>query len=146
MLEILIFLEWIICSITDKLIYLIVCYLPSNKLFDKLELILRSIESSMTWARWFFDYREIKVGDYYSDCGHIPRRCIKADPWDVIGCSLLDDSVGGCSVYYCAPDKITKEEALQIKEHGPIDPNDRAYLKSFYASEWGAGRSIWWKE
>lgn len=93
-----------------------------------------------------FDKKEIHVGDYYTDCGHIPRKAIKADPFDLIGISLIDGTEGSCSVHYCVPEKITKEQAEEIAINGPLDPKIKKYLKDFYASEWGNGRTIWWKE
>lgn len=95
---------------------------------------------------YFFDKKEIHVGDYYTDCGYIPRIAVEATVYEVTGKSLIDGSLGNCNVHYCAPVKVTKEQAEEIVRTGPLDPKTKQWLKEFYASEWGTGRTIWWKE
>jgi hypothetical protein len=76
--------------------------------------------------------------------------CIRVygDRYDetIEGISLLDGGIGVCSARYCAPRKITKNTAILSREFGPRSKTVRENLKSFYASEWGNGRKIWWKE
>ena len=95
---------------------------------------------------WYTSDEEIHVGDYYTDCGYIPRVATQASPYEITGVSLIDGTEGTCSVQHCGPNKITKEDAERTVQEGPLDSAIKQYLKDFYASEWGAGRTIWWKE
>lgn len=87
----------------------------------------------------------ITKGDYYIDCGQIPRFCINADE-DIEGISLVDGSIGFCSVHYCKPKKVTMKTAINWRVYGPRLKKQRKDLKLFYESEWGGGRKIWWTE
>ncbi len=106
----------------------------------------RYLDPLIDYWYWYTSKDVIRVGDYYTDCGYIPRIAIKADPYELTGRSLVDDSIGHCDVHHCGPDKVTKEEAEAIAKTGPLDPEHKQRLKEFYASEWGNGRTIWWKE
>lgn len=94
---------------------------------------------------WKISERTINIGDCYIDCGYIPRVCI-ASGEDLKGRSLIDNSVGFCSVHYCAPVWLHKSTARRWAKNGPINKALRDSLKAFYAGEWGNGRTIWWKE
>jgi hypothetical protein len=114
-----------------------------------------------------------KIGDHYLDCGRIPRvvigisyerifpqgvRCRTYDACadreylrrlaqeGLQGRSLIDGSIGHCSIRHCSPDKVHRKIAERWAKTGPLTSTEKLYLKSFYASEWGAGRTIWWKE
>ncbi len=86
------------------------------------------IEPVINYWNWYTRKDAIHVGDYYSDCGYIPRRAVKADPYDLVGISLIDGSEGCCSVHYCGPDKLTKEQAEAIAKTGPLDPEHKQRL------------------
>lgn len=114
-----------------------------------------------------------KIGDHYIDCGLIPRvvtgisyerqypagvKCRNADtclarPYmrqliqeGLQGRSLVDGSIGNCSIRHCSPEKVHRKVAERWAKTGPLNPTKKLYLKSFYASEWGVGRKIWWNE
>ena len=88
----------------------------------------------------------IKRKDYYEDCGYIPRLCIDNNGESVAGISLIDGSIGSCSIRYCNPRKLTSDAAIRIAMYGPYSKRKKQYLKEFYKSEWGNGRKIWWEE
>lgn len=112
--------------------------------------------------------KDFKVGDYYIDCGYIPRVVVKIDyeiryigkvtpenyekcqkrlfKEGLVGRSLIDGSIGSCSIRHCAPEWVHKGVAERWAKYGPISQSLKEYLKAFYAGEWGAGRKIWWKE
>ena len=109
-----------------------------------------------------------KIGDYYIDCGYIPRVVISIDYEAMLpknatpenyqrcfrklkqsgleGRSLIDGSIGSCSIRYCAPEYISKQTAKNWAKFGPPSKALKEYLKQFYSSEWGNGRKIWWQE
>lgn len=87
----------------------------------------------------------IKRGDYYEDCGFIPRLCLLNNGENLCGISLIDGGIGNCSLYACTPHKITQEAAMRIAIYGPYGKK-KERLKEFYKSQWGAGRKIWWEE
>lgn len=101
-----------------------------------------------------------KVGDYYIDCGCIPRVCMQVNDeviinkkghrvlrqYELIGHSLLSGAPGGCSIRYCGPIKVDRVIAERWAKTGPLAKEEKERLKAFYAGEWGAGRKIWWKE
>lgn len=114
-----------------------------------------------------------KVGDHYIDCGYIPRVVVdisyelkylsgvsnkKVTPDNYRSCprrfqqesltgrSLIDGSIGSCSIYYCAPDYISKVMAERWAKFGPHSKALKGYLKEWYLSDWGNGRGIWWQE
>lgn len=64
----------------------------------------------------------------------------------IAGISLVDGSHGICSLRYCSPIKVDKVIAQRWAKTGPLSIAGREALKNFYASEWGNGRAIWWKE
>lgn len=88
----------------------------------------------------------IKTGDFYIDCGDIPRLCIDNNGEGLAGISLLDGTVGNCSIRYCKPRKVKSSTAINQKLFGPRFKKDKERIKAFYASEWGNGRKIWWEE
>jgi hypothetical protein len=111
-----------------------------------------------------------KIGDHYIDCGHIPRvvtgisyelsfvtekkvtpdnyrqkrRSLKQEA--LTGRSLIDGSLGDCSIRYCAPQRIHKGVAERWAKLGPLSKSLKEHLKQFYAGDWGNSRKIWWKE
>lgn len=111
--------------------------------------------------------RKWKIGDHYIDCGYIPRVVVeiehemryigKVTPENyekcqkrlfqegLVGRSLIDDSIGSCSIRYCAPQWISKGIAKRWAKTGPLSKILKEQLKAFYAGEWGNGRKIWWK-
>lgn len=112
--------------------------------------------------------REFKIGDYYIDCGYIPRVVVAVDyeikrvgkvtpenyaqcrkhlfPEGLTGRSLIDGSIGSCSINHCAPEWVHKGVAERWAKYGPLAKELKDHLKSFYSAEWGNGRKIWWKE
>lgn len=102
----------------------------------------------------------IKVGSYYIDCGLIPRVCIEVSNGirrnqhnelslyasDVAGRSLIDGTIGHCSLRYCDPQKVDKVIAERWAKTGPLNRAIKEDLKKFYAGQWGNGRKIWWNE
>jgi len=60
----------------------------------------------------------IKIGDYYIDCGLVPRICTTSDYKndDIGGTSLVNSSEGYCSIRHCAPEKVTKKKAEELKK------------------------------
>jgi hypothetical protein len=95
---------------------------------------------------WKWSDRKIKAGDFYVDCGYIPRFCVNSSLDDLEGISLLDRTRGFCSHKHCTPTWISRITANQWMKTGPISKEIKQRLKDFYASEWGNGRQIWWNE
>ena len=64
-------------------------------------------------------------GDLFEDCRSHPCLGIEAnsaaDPDGVQGISLIDGTLCNCSLSHCAPRKLTVEEAVYWKYHGPHD-------------------------
>lgn len=114
-----------------------------------------------------------KIGDHYLDCGYIPRvvvdisyeaqflegvsnRKVTPDNYHLCsrrlkqegltGRSLIDGSIGNCSIRYCFPEWMNKIMAERWAKSGPWAKNMKNYIKCFYNSQWGGGRKIWWKE
>lgn len=90
--------------------------------------------------------KDIKIGSHYLDCGYIPRCCIENDGDSLTGRSLIDGTIGCCSIRYCAPQWISKGIAKRWAKTGPLSKDLKQHLKAFYAGEWGNGRKIWWKD
>lgn len=90
--------------------------------------------------------KDFKIGSHYIDCGYIPRCCIGIDGDSLKGKSLIDNSIGFCSIRYCAPYWVSKGIAKRWAKTGPLSKDLKAHLQEFYAGEWGNGRKIWWKE
>lgn len=113
-----------------------------------------------------------KIGDCYIDCGYIPRVVVqveygtkyakKAFPKispnnhhlfprvleqsGIVGKSLIDGTVGSCSIRYCCPKRVSRGIAKRWAKSGPLNDDLKKHLKEFYSGEWGNGRKIWWKE
>lgn len=74
---------------------------------------------------------ELLPGDLFEDCRYHPCLCIEAnDPQDLdgaYGISLIDGTPCGCSIEHCGLRKLSIEEAVHWKYHGPRDRtvNDR---------------------
>jgi hypothetical protein len=68
---------------------------------------------------------EIIPGDLFEDCRYHPCLCIegnsKEDPDGVYGISLVDGTPSGCSIYHCGLRKLSVEEVVEWKYHGPAD-------------------------
>lgn len=91
--------------------------------------------------------RIFRVGSRYIDCGYIPRIVVETDGEQLLGRSLIDGTIGSCSIRYCAPQWIHKIIADRWVKTGPLNKQLKQYLKDFYNHpEWGNGRKIWWKE
>lgn len=104
----------------------------------------------------------IKVGSYYIDCGYIPRVCIgihnkskikvsqykrlSLNEANIEGRSLIDGSIGFCSLYHCGLEKVDKVIAERWAKTGPLSKDLKEHIKQFYAGQWGNGRKIWWSE
>lgn len=99
--------------------------------------------------KWFELKRKITVGSYYTDCGWIPRVCLRTAPDQLEGRSLIDGSVGNCSPTHCAPDWMSRRMALRWAKTGPWAKGIKQSLKEFY-EKYDKGsknpRKIWWKE
>ena len=68
---------------------------------------------------------ELAPGDLFEDCRFHPCLCIEAatldDPDGISGISLVDGTPCNCNIYHCGLRKLTVEEAIQWKYHGPRD-------------------------
>ena len=68
---------------------------------------------------------ELLPGDLFEDRRHHPCICIEANASDdvdgVCGISLVDGTPCGCSISNCGLRKLTLEEAVYWKYHGPKD-------------------------
>jgi hypothetical protein len=68
---------------------------------------------------------ELRPGDLFEDCRFHPCLCIDANSTDdvdgVQGISLVDGTACGCSIRHCGLRKLTIEEAVHWKYHGPRD-------------------------
>jgi hypothetical protein len=66
----------------------------------------------------FDDWRERrfwKPGSFYLDHGYTPCALIEFDFGALVGVSLVDGKViGGCNIYHCGPEKISRGEAMKI--------------------------------
>jgi hypothetical protein len=70
------------------------------------------------------DVDELRPGDFYEDCAYHPCLCTGADAdmGTVEGISLVDGSFPRqCGVPQCGVRKLTFEEAVQWRFHGPPD-------------------------
>jgi len=83
---------------------------------------------------------EISPGDIYEDCSYHPVLCvwIDEDGDEISGISLIDgSSPRSCSLGHCGVRKLTVQQAVHWKFHGPDDlPPD---------VEFGPGKK-WWNE
>ena len=68
---------------------------------------------------------ELLPGELYEDCRFHPCLCIEGNSPDdldgVYGVSLVDGTPSGCSISNCGIRKLTVEEAVHWKYHGPRD-------------------------
>ena len=68
---------------------------------------------------------QLLPGDLFEDCRFHPCLCIEANTHDdldgVAGISLVDGTPCNCSILNCGLRKLTVEEAIQWKYHGPSD-------------------------
>jgi hypothetical protein len=109
-----------------------------------------------------------KIGDHYIDCGYIPRvvtsidyeavlpknappenyhlYCRRLKQSGLTGRSLIDSSIGSCSIRHCGVEWVDKTIAKRWADTGPISKFLKEHIKQFYKGEWGNGREIWWKE
>ena len=60
---------------------------------------------------------DIKINDYYIDCGYHPLICTELDEDndEIVGVSIVDGLERQCSIYHCSPQKTTKEKAEELK-------------------------------
>jgi hypothetical protein len=74
---------------------------------------------------------DLMPGDLFEDCRHHPCLCVECgtpeDTDGVSGISLVDGTPSGCSISHCGLRKLTVEEAVHWKYHGPedVDAGDR---------------------
>lgn len=68
---------------------------------------------------------ELLPGDLFEDCRFHPCLCYEANSSDdvegVWGISLVDGTPCGCQIGACGLRKLTVEEAIHWKYHGPSD-------------------------
>ena len=68
---------------------------------------------------------ELAPGDLFEDCRYHPCLCIEGggadDPGGVWGISLVDGTPCGCDIRHCGLRKLTVEEVVYWKHHGPRD-------------------------
>jgi hypothetical protein len=68
---------------------------------------------------------ELLPGELFEDCRYHPCLCTESnsrdDPDGVSGISLIDGTPSGCSIANCGLRKLTIEEAVHWKHHGPMD-------------------------
>jgi hypothetical protein len=65
---------------------------------------------------------DLKPGDFYEDCAYHPCLCIGTDMGMVEGISLVDGSFPRqCGIPQCGVRKLTFEEAVIWRMHGPPD-------------------------
>jgi hypothetical protein len=67
---------------------------------------------------------DLHPGDYYEDCAYHPRLCVHVlvdeGQLEIHGISLVDGSYPrGCSVPGCGVRRLTFDEAMRWKFHGP---------------------------
>ena len=68
------------------------------------------------------DAEEIRSGEFYEDCAYHPCLCTGTEMGTVEGISLVDGSYPrNCGVPQCDVRKLTFEEAVQWRLHGPPD-------------------------
>lgn len=70
---------------------------------------------------------EIRVGDYFESCSFHPCLCIEVDEngRNIEGISLVNGGIQHCSVFHCGIRKLTVDEAIHWKLHGPRELEDR---------------------
>lgn len=112
--------------------------------------------------------RKWKIGDHYIDCGYIPRVVVEVhyemryvgnptpDNYEkcqrrlfqegLAGRSLIDGTIGNCSIHYCGVEWMHKTIAERWAKVGPLNAEMRKRLEDFYDGEWGDCRNIWWKK
>lgn len=94
-----------------------------------------------------FKNSKIRVGSCYIDCGYIPRVCIARHTDVIQGRSLIDGSIGGCSVRYCSPKWVHPIIAKRWATTGPLNKKLKQFIKNFYnSSVWQDKRDVWWKD
>lgn len=68
---------------------------------------------------------ELRPGDLFEDCRSHPCLCTEGnlpdDADSVFGISLVDGTPSGCSIGHCGLRRLTVEEAVHWKYHGPKD-------------------------
>lgn len=65
---------------------------------------------------------ELKPGDFYEDCAYHPCLCTRTLDDAVEGISLVNGSLPRqCGVPHCGVRKLTFEEAVEWRFHGPPD-------------------------
>jgi hypothetical protein len=62
---------------------------------------------------------QIKRGDYYEDCASQPVVCTEADYREdlISGISLLNGTLGSCSIEKCGVRKLSLDDALDRAAH-----------------------------
>lgn len=90
--------------------------------------------------------KHISVGDYYIDCGYIPRVCVNAWSDDISGRSLVDGSIGDCSRRHCGPEWVHPIIAKRWAKTGPLSKYLKEVLVNFYNGWELDTRVIWWEQ
>ena len=72
-------------------------------------------------------------GDVYEDCAWHPVLCVSVDYEndEICGISLIDGTYPrSCSLRHCGVRKLTVEEAWEVRQKGPSDPEARASISA----------------
>jgi hypothetical protein len=89
------------------------------------------------------DAGELRPGDFYEDCAYHPCHCTSIDTECVEGISLVDGSFPRqCSVPQCGVRKLTFEEAIQWRFHGPPDVPPEIEMTDTQ-KYWLKGNGLW---
>lgn len=78
---------------------------------------------------------DIKPGDFFEDCACHPCLCVAVDDAHISGYSLVDGHKVFCGMETCGIVKLSFEQAIQWREHGPSQGRD------LFPPE-----QRWWKE
>jgi hypothetical protein len=91
---------------------------------------------------------ELRPGDLFEDCRYHPCLCIEggsADDRDgVYGISLVDGTPCGCSISHCGLRRLTVEEVVHWKYHGPRDVQFTPEHRWWKGPRPSAGRLLQW--
>jgi len=76
---------------------------------------------------------QLAPGDIYENCFFHPAMCVEVnyDEDSISGVSMIDGSYPrNCSLRFCGVRKLTVAEAWEIRQHGPLDEEDRQRISS----------------
>lgn len=123
------------------------------------EKILEKIEFSLTFTFyklylcvfdcvfdlwWIRDMSKIKLGEFFENCAFHPMVCVSVDEEadDIVGISLIDGEIRGCSLSMCGVRKLTLEEVVRIRCLGP-DANRQIFKHCQHPNSWD---DKWWNQ